>query len=306
MPFGVTGAPSLFQRLMAFVVCGLSYMTCLVYLDDIIVFGLTIDEQLLRLREVFGRIRQANLKLKPTKCSLFRRSVAFLGHVLSENGIAMQTEKVQAIRDWPPCRNLTELRAFLGTAGYYQRFVKNSSAIAAPLFGLMKKGVRFKWTAECQQALDTLKLKLMTEPVLALPNDEGTYILDTDACNVGLGAVMSQEQFGTERVIAYASRTLNAAELKYETTRKELLALVYGLKQFRQYLTGRHFVIRTDHAALSWLRGTPEHNKSSQQDPVGFTTFYVLQLYRAYVTTLLSRRLCRVVKGPLHSLHNLH
>ena len=258
MPFGVTGAPSVFQRLMDFVLCGLSYITCLVYLDDIIVFGRTFDEQLDRLREVFGRIRQANLKLKPTKCSLFRRSVAFLGHVVSEKGIAMQTEKVQAIRDWPPCRNLNELRAFLGTAGYYRRFVKNFSAIAAPLFVLMKKGVRFKWTAECQQAFDSLKLKLMTEPILALPNDEGTYVLDTDASDLGLGAVLSQEQFGTEKVIAYASRTLNAAELKYETTRKELLALVYGLKQFRQYLTGRHFVIRTDHAALSWLRRTPE------------------------------------------------
>ena len=258
MPFGVTGAPSLFQRLMDFVLCGLSYITCLVYLDDIIVFGRTFDEQLIRLREVFGRIRQANLKLKPSKCSLFRRNVAFLGHVVSEKGIAMQPEKVQAIRDWPPCQNLTELRAFLGTTGYYRRFVKNFSAIAAPLFGLMKKGVRFHWTAECQQAFDTLKLRLMTEPILALPNDEGTYVVDTDASDFGLGAVLSQEQFGTEKVIAYASRTLNAAEIKYETTRKELLALVYGLKQFRQYLTGRHFVIRSDHAALSWLRRTPE------------------------------------------------
>ena len=99
----------------------------------------------------------------------------------------------------------------------------------------------------------------MTEPILALANDEGTCVVDTDASDFGLGAVLSQEQFGTEKVIAYASRTLNAAaESKYETTRKEPLALVYGLKQFRQYLTGRHFVIRTDHAALSWRRRTPE------------------------------------------------
>jgi len=98
----------------------------------------------------------------------------------------------------------------------------------------------------------------MTEAILALPNDEGTYVIFTDASDFGLGAVLSQEQFCAEKVIAYVSRTLNAAELKYETTRKELLALVYGLKQFRQYLTGRHFIIRTDHAALSWLRRTPE------------------------------------------------
>jgi len=155
----------------------------------------------------------------------------------------MQTEKVHAIQGWPICRNLTELRAFLGTAGYYRRFVKNILTLAAPLLGLMKKGVRFNWTAECLQAFDTLKLKLMTEPILALPNDEGTYILDTDASNFGLGAVLSQEQFGTERVIAYVSRTMNAAKLKYETTREKLLALVYGLKRIRQYLTKRHFII---------------------------------------------------------------
>jgi len=118
MPFGVAGAPSLFQRLMDFVLCWLSYIMCLVYLDDVIILGRAVDEQLIRLREFSGRIRQANLNLQPSKCSLFRRRVAFLGHVVSEKGIAMLTEKVQAIRDWPPCQNFTELRAFLGTKGY--------------------------------------------------------------------------------------------------------------------------------------------------------------------------------------------
>ena len=112
---------------------------------------------------MFSRIKQANLKLKPTKCLLFRRSVSFLGHVVSQAGIAMQAEKVQAIQDWPPCRTLTELKAFLGICGYYQRFVKDFSSIAAPLYGLLKKGVRFEWSTERQQAFDTLKLKLMTE-----------------------------------------------------------------------------------------------------------------------------------------------
>ena len=129
---------------MDFVLCGLSYMTCLVYLDDIIIFGRSFDEQLARLREVFNRIRSANLKLKPSKCSLFRRSVSFLGHVVSEHGISMQSEKVRAIRDWPPCENLTELRAFLGTCGYYRRFVKDFSMIAAPLYALIKKGAKYE------------------------------------------------------------------------------------------------------------------------------------------------------------------
>ena len=170
----------------------------------------------------------------------------------------MQTEKIQAIRDWPPCETLTELRAYLDTCGYYRRFVKDFSTIAAPLYALTKKGAKYKWTPECQRAFEALKLRLMSEPILALPIDKGTYILDTDASNYGLGAVLSQEQSGIERVIAYSSRSMSKPELRYDTTRKELLAIVNGLKQFRQYLTGRHFIIRIDHAALSWLRRTPE------------------------------------------------
>jgi len=139
MPFGLTGAPSVFQRLMDFVLCALSYLTCLVYLDDIIIFGKSFEEQLARLREVFNRISSANLKLKPTKCSLFRQSVSFLGHIVSEQGISMQTEEIQAVRDWPPCESITELRAYLGTCGYYRRFVKDFSTIAAPLYALTKK-----------------------------------------------------------------------------------------------------------------------------------------------------------------------
>jgi len=114
-----------------------------VYLDDII-FGKSFDEQLARLREVFSRIRSADFKLKPSKCSLFRRSISFLGHVVSEHVIWMQSEKVRAIRDWPPCESLTELRAFLGTCDYYRRFVKHFSTIAAPLYAVTNKGAKYE------------------------------------------------------------------------------------------------------------------------------------------------------------------
>ena len=194
MPFGLTCAPIVFQRLMDIVLCGLSYLTCLVYLDDVIVFGRNFDEQLERLSKVFDRFRNANLKLKPSKCSLCQRNVEFLGHVVSEDGIAMQDEKISAIRDWPPCRNVTEMRAFMGLSGYYRRFVKDFSLIATPLYNLMKKGVEFVWMKECQEAFDELKLKLMTGPILALPKNEGMYVLDTDASDFGLGAVLSQQQ----------------------------------------------------------------------------------------------------------------
>jgi len=123
----------------------------------------------------------------------------------------------------------------MGLTRYDRRFVKDFSVIAAPLYNLMKKGVDFCWTWQCQQAIDELKHRLITGPILSLPENNETYILDTDACDTGLGAVLSQIQFGVKKDIAYASRTMSAAEKKYETTRKELLAVVYGHKQFRQY-----------------------------------------------------------------------
>jgi len=143
MPFGLTCAPSVFQRLKDFVLCGLLYLTCLVYLDDVIVFGQSFEKQLYRMDEVFARLLSVKLKLKPSKCSLFQRSVEFVGHLVSENGIAMQDEKISAISDWPPCRNITKVRSFMKLTGYYRRFVKDFSVIAAPLYNLMKKGVNF-------------------------------------------------------------------------------------------------------------------------------------------------------------------
>ena len=217
MPFGLTCAPSVFQCLMDIVLCGLSYSFCLVHLDDVIVFGSSFDEQLTRLGQVFDRHAQANLKLKPSKCSLCQRSVDFLGHVVSEQGIAMQDAKISAITEWPPCRTVHDVRAFMGLSGYYRRLVKGFCIIAAPLCGLMRKGAEFVWTEQCQQAMDELKNRLVSKPILALPQSEGTYILDTDASDFGLGAVLSQEQDGVEHVIAYASQTLNKAEQRYET-----------------------------------------------------------------------------------------
>jgi len=146
----------------------------------------------------------------------------------------------------------------MGTCGYYRRFVKDFSEIAKPMFDFTKKCVDFVRTEACQEAFEILKTKLTSEPILALPKEEGMYILDIDVSDSALGSVLSQVQDGTERLIAFASRTLSRSELKCETTRKELLAIFDRMKLSRQYLLGRHFVIRTKHAALSWLRRTRE------------------------------------------------
>ena len=261
MPFGLCNAGATFQRLMDVVMTGLHLDICLVYLDDVILFSKTVDEHLERLVRILSRLLSAGLKLKPEKCSLLKRSVCFLGHVVSGDGIATDPDKTKAVSEWPVPSSVKELRSFLGLAGYYRRFVQDFASIAAPLHALTRKDHAFVWTDVTQSAFETLKDALTSPPILAMPNDTDEFILDTDASNHTIGAVLSQVQGRVERVIAYASRTLDKREVNYCITRKELLSIVHSLKYFKQYLMGRHFKVRTDHAPLTWLRRTP--------DPIG-------------------------------------
>ena len=254
LPFGLSNAPAIFQRLMNLVLQGLTWEACLVFLDDILVMSTTFDEHLERLRAVFDRLRSANLKLKPSKCKLLQERVKFLGSVVSAAGIEPDPEKVRAVEEWPIPQNLTELRAFTGLAGYYRRFIEGFSTIAKPLSELTAKDVPFVWTERQQTAFDTLKRKLVSSPILAPPTESGMFTVDTDASNYAMGAVLQQEQEGQLRVIAYASQTFQETELNYCTTRKELAAIIFALKEFSHYLTGRkRFVLRTDHGALTSL-----------------------------------------------------
>ena len=166
--------------------------------------------------------------------------------------------KTKLVAEWPEPTSVKEVRSFLGLTSYYCRFIKGYAEVAAPLHNLTRKDVTFRWTQGAQVAFDTLKTALISPPILAMPIDEGEMILDTDASDKSIGSVLSQIQNGEERVIAYAGRILDKRELNYCVTRKELLAVVYSLKHFRQYLLGSKFKIRTDHAPLTWLRKTPE------------------------------------------------
>jgi len=258
LSFGLANAPALFQRLMDYVLAGLTWEICLVYLDDIIIWASSFEDHLLRLTRVLQRLRDANLKLKPSKCRLFQHKVGFLGHVVSAAGIEPDPEKIKCVAEWPvPC-SLTAVRAFTGLASYYRKHVKGFADIARPLHELTRKREPFVWNERRQQSFEQLKRCLTTAPLLAAPLDHGRYVLDTDASNIGLGAVLQQEQPDGLRVIAYASRALSRAELSYCTTKKEMLAVTYGLKVFRQYLLAREFLLRTDHSALTHLQRTPE------------------------------------------------
>jgi hypothetical protein len=197
MPFGLTSAPATFERLMDKVLQGLHWETCLVYLDDIIVYATQFSHAVARLDQVFRRLKSAGLKLNPKKCHLFQQRVAYLGHIVSEDGIATDPEKLKAVSEWPTPQTVTQVRSFLGLCSYYRRFIKSFSSIAKPLHILTEKNRVFYWTSEAEVAFQTLKNALITSPILAYPDPHSEFILDTDASNFGIGAVLSQVQDGS-------------------------------------------------------------------------------------------------------------
>jgi hypothetical protein len=253
MPFGLTNAVGTFERLMEHSFAGLIHKILLIYLDDIIVFSKGWEEQLERLRMTFERIRRIKLKLKPKKCNLFQEQVIFLGHLVSKEGITTDPSKIEAVKNWPQPKSVTDVRSFLGFCSYYRKFIEGFSQIASPLHKLTEKTKEFEWNESSEEAFNILKQKLISAPILTLPSPDCEFILDTDASDTAIGAVLSQVQNGVERVMAYASKSLGKAERRYCVTRKELLAVVNFIKHFKHYLLGRKFLVRSDHGALRWL-----------------------------------------------------
>lgn len=224
LPFGATNGPSIFQRLIEKCVGGLQPGECLAYMDDLVIHAVTVEENLVRLEHVFERLHKAGLKLKPSKCNFLRRRMRFLGHVISENGVEADPDKVEALRSWPVPQNVKHLQTFLGFTGFYRRFVRNYSKIAEPLHCLIrgsncrKKNNKNKrtrqqeaaawcWDVPQHTSFETLVRILTSSEVLAYANYSLDFILHTDASGIGLGAVLCQIQDEKERPIAYASRT---------------------------------------------------------------------------------------------------
>ena len=261
MPFGLCNAPAVFERMMEDMLRGLLNKVCLVYLDDIIVFGKTLNEAASNLELVLMRLIEWGLKLKPSKCKLFRQEVDYLGRIVSERGIEANPGKIQAVMTWAKPQNAKDVRSFLGFCSYYRDFIPGFSDLAVPLQEIAvvkQKGDRgryppFEWTEKANRAFDALKLKFKETPVLKYPTEEGRFILDTDASNDSIGAALSQVQEGVEVPISFASNSLSKTQRNYCTTKRELLAIVVYTKKFRHYLYGGNFTIRTDHSSLRWL-----------------------------------------------------
>lgn len=253
MPFGLKGAPATFQRLMNQLLTGLVGSKCFVYLDDIIVVGKTFQEHKNNIIDVFNKLRDAKLKIKPSKCHFLKQEINFLGHIITNKGIKPDPSKIEVVKNYPIPKNIKDIQSFLGLANYYRRFIKDFSKVAQPMTALLKKNVKYNWCEKCDTAFNTLKNLLTTPPILQYPDYSEEFIVTTDASQTALGAVLSQGEIGKDRPICFNSRTLNKAESRYSTIERELLAIVWAIHTYRPYLFGVRFTVVTDHKPLVWM-----------------------------------------------------
>lgn len=270
MPFGLKTAPATFQRAMDSVLRGLQGIHCLVYLDDIIVYSSSLEEHIRKLRAVFDRLRQTNLKVQLDKTEFLRKEVLYLGHKITKDGLKPNEDKIKAVMDFPIPKTTTEIKSFLGLVGYYRKFIKDFAKITQPLTNCLKKRNKISIDTDYINAFNKCKELLCNAPLLQYPDPSKPYILTTDASNVALGGVLSQGPIGSDKPIAYASRTLSDTESRYSTIERELLAIIWAIKHFRPYLYGQKFFIYTDHRPLAWL--------NSMKDPSSKLTRWRLSL----------------------------
>ena len=254
LPFGVNFAPAIFQKTMEKILAGIDKVA--VYIDDIIVGGPSKEEHIHILREVFIRLRDANVRAKKSKCRFVQKEVVYLGYRIDEHGVHPTEEHLEAIRSMPTPTNAKELRSFLGMINYYSRFIANLQPICAPLHSLTKHSVNWTWSKESDKIFQHLKLILSARDTLVHYREELPLILETDASDRGVGAVLlHQLPDKSERPVAFASRTFLDREKNYSVIDKEALAIIFGVTKFYQYVYGRKFTLRTDHKPLEHILG---------------------------------------------------
>jgi hypothetical protein len=257
LPFGLTNAPGTFMHLMHETFREYLDDFVLVFLDDILIYSKTLDEHTVHVEKVLDTLRKSKLYAKESKCEFFRTEVEFLGHHVGRDGVRMMVDKIDAVRDWPVPKNARDIRAFLGTAGYYRKFIKNFSAIAAPITELTKEKVKFEWSSAHQAAFLSLKNAMQTAPVLAISDPKLPYVVHTDASGFAVGAVLMQDQGKGLQPIAFLSKKMLDAETRYPVHEQELLAIIHSLSSWKHYLYGAKFKVMTDHHSLRYFKTQP-------------------------------------------------
>jgi ribonuclease HI len=249
MPFGLTNAPATFQTLMNTVLADFLRKFALVFFDDILIYSTSMEAHVNHLREILQVLKDNKLYAKFSKCSFAQKEIEYLGHVNSEKGVATEPSKIAIIQNWPSSQTVSELRAFLGLAGYYRRFIQGYGVICKPLFNALKKEA-FRWSSEQETAFSNLKSITSTPPVLALPNFSKPFVLEVDASGTGIGAILMQEG----RPISFLSKSLGPKAMAASTYEKEAMAILEALEKWKHYLASTSVIIRTDLQSLKYIQ----------------------------------------------------
>jgi hypothetical protein len=259
MPFGLINAPSTFQRVMDRVLYEHRDF-CRAYVDDVAIYSCSFDQHVQHMESVLRSIAEADLVINAAKCHLFKKRIRFLGHVVESGLVRPDPGKTEVIASWPDPADTNQVQTFLGFVNYYRKFIPAFASVAEPLYSLLRKNTPWKWDASQVSAMQTLKRLMTSEPILHMPDFNERFIVYTDASDFGLGAVLAQQVKGNERVICFASKSMNASQRNYSATDRECLSIQWALQHWRHYLIGRRFIVVTDHQALKWLL-------SSARDP---------------------------------------
>jgi hypothetical protein len=249
MPYGVTGGPATFQSVMNDILSPFLRKYVLVFVDDILIYSKTLNEHATHVEAVLGVLLKHELKVKKSKCTFAKQEILYLGHVISAEGVSTDKAKIDPIVKWKPPQNVKELRRFLGMTGYYRKFIRGYGVISRTLTDLLKKGVPFVWNSDKEAAFQALKQALVSTPVLALPDFSRTFVIETDACSKGIGAVLLQNK----HPIAFLSKALGPRHRGLSTYEKECLAILMAIDKWRSYLQHGEFIISTDQRSLIHL-----------------------------------------------------
>lgn len=294
MPFGLRNATSTFQRIMRKVLAGLEHF-CEVHVDDILIFSQSEEKHLEHLKLVLDRLKEANFILNLPKCEFMVDELVFVGHKFSKSGISPDPAKLKAIHEMAALKDVSGVRTFLGMMNYYRRFIKNFAELASPLTKLTCKSVTFNWGEDQQNAFDELKKRLLATPILFHPDFAKPFKITTDASNIAVGGVLSQDDDEKKELpISFYSRKLNGAQLNYGTIEKECLAIVECVKTWRQYLGHRKFTIETDHKPLTWLHSLTDMSRRQARWAILLQEYDYDIVYRAGKTNVVSDALSRL------------
>ena len=273
LPFGLKTAPGLFQNIMDDILREFKNDFAMAYIDDVIVYSKTFDEHLSHLEQIFMKFRKNDIQAKPSKCNFAKPRVPLLGHIVTKDGILVDPEKVEVIEKLKPPTTVKEVRRFIGMLSYYRKFIGNFSEVAEPLINLTKKNVKFEWNDSCQKAFEILKDRITRAPILIHPDNSKSYILQTDASDFSVGAVLLQTCGEYNKPVLFLSHKMNEAQRKYTAMEREAYAIIYALKKLRNYLYGTKFTILTDHKPLLSLFSKQINNARIQRWAVIMSEF---------------------------------